>query len=223
MIEFLNKKYLNVQVYIWLAFLITSTIFVMFPQIDLYVTSFFYNENTFLLKDSMFERFFYKSVPIMISITSIGSIAIFIYNQITKKNILNINKRAILFIILFLSIAPGLIVNSILKEHWGRARPAQTIQFGGNMQFTPAFVISPENGNSFSCGHGAAAFSMLGFALLAKRRRKLWITLALTYGVLVSIARIIAGGHFLSDTVTSFFIVYISTYILYKLIMKDES
>lgn len=128
-----------------------------------------------------------------------------------------------LYILLFLTVAPLLIVNTTLKENWGRARPAQTVQFGGQKEFTPAFIISDQGGYSFSSGHTAAAFSLLGFALLAKRRQKLLINIALTYGALVSIARMAAGGHFLSDVVTSFFIVYISIHILYKLIFKEDT
>lgn len=124
---------------------------------------------------------------------------------------------------LVLGIAPGLIVNVILKDNWGRPRPAQTIEFGGTMNFTPAYIPSKQDGYSFSSGHAAAAFSIMGFALLAKRRRKLWMSLALTYGTLVGIARMAAGGHFLSDVITSFFIVYIFTHIFYKLIFKEES
>ncbi|MDA3909420.1 MAG: phosphatase PAP2 family protein [Sulfurimonas sp.] len=49
------------------------------------------------------------------------------------------------------------------------------------------------------------------------------MALALTFGTSVSLARMAAGGHFLSDVVTSFFIVYITTHILYKLIFKEET
>jgi len=87
----------------------------------------------------------------------------------------------------------------------------------------PAFMMSNQDGYSFSSGHAAAAFSLLGFALLAKRRQKLFITTVLVYGTLVSLARMAAGGHFLSDVVTSFFIVYIATHVLYKLIFKEDS
>jgi len=219
---FMNKKILNVNIIIWFSFIILSILFVIFPDIDIYVSSLFY-KNAFILKGSFFEKFFYKSVPIIITLFATTSILVFIYNLINKKNIFGINKRVIIYIILVLSLAPGVIVNSVLKEHWGRARPTQIVKFGGDKKFTPAFIISNQNGNSFSCGHGAAAFSLLGFALLAHKRKKLWLTLSLLYGVLVSFARIIGGGHFLSDTVTSFFIVYISTYILYYYIIKKKT
>lgn len=219
---FITKKVLNSPLYIWLAFVVSSIFFIFFSQIDIDFSSLFY-KNGFYLRGSLYETFFYKSVPIVISTLAIGSITLFLYNTISKKNILGIDKKTILYIILVLSLAPGLIVNTTLKENWGRARPMDIVQFGGNKEFTPAFILSNQGGNSFSSGHGSAAFSILGFALLARSRKKLWITLALSYGVAVSFARIIGGGHFLSDNLTSFFIVYIATYALYGYIIEKKT
>ena len=219
---FMNKKILNSPLYIWIAFVLSSIFFIFFSQIDIDFSSLFY-QNGFYLRGSLYETFFYKSVPIIISTLAIGSITLFLYNTISKKNILGIDKKTILYIILVLSLAPGLIVNTTLKENWGRARPMDIVQFGGNKEFTPAFILSNQGGNSFSSGHGSAAFSILGFALLARSRKKLWITLALSYGVAVSFARIIGGGHFLSDNLTSFFIVYIATYALYGYIIEKKT
>ena len=217
----MNKRLLNVPLFIWVLFFLLSILFIRFPQIDIYISSLFYN-NSFYLKDSLYENFFFKSVPIIVTTLALGSLSVFTYNYFSKKNILGLNKRVILYIILVLALAPGLIVNTTLKENWGRARPVDIVQFGGTKEFTPAFILSDQRGNSFSSGHGAAAFSLLGFALLARSRKKVWIALALTYGVAVSFARIIGGGHFFSDNVTSFFIVYITTYALYGYFFKDK-
>jgi lipid A 4'-phosphatase len=223
MINILNKKYFNVRLYIWMSFIVLSFIFIFFPQIDITLSAPFYNGENFYLKGSLYERFFYNSVKILLILFTVGSFGIYIYNRIKKKNLLGIDSRVIIYIVLVLSIAPGLIVNATLKDHWGRARPAQIVQFGGDKEFTSAFILSDQNGHSFSSGHTAAAFSFIGFALLAKRRRRFWMGLALAYGTLVSFARLIAGGHFFSDIVTSFFIVWIVTHLLYKLIFKKDS
>lgn len=222
MLKKLNQNFLNVPFYLWFSFIIFSSFFVLFPQIDIFFSSLFY-EDGFNLKGSLYERFFYSSVPIVVSTLAVSSIGLFLYNFIFKKNILNLDAKKIIYIILVLSLAPGLIVNATLKENWGRARPGQIVEFGGEKTFTPAFVISNQEGNSFSSGHGSAAFSVLGFALLLRKNRKLWIALALSYGVAVSFARIIGGGHFLSDNVTSFFVVYITTHILYYFLIEKES
>jgi len=222
MLEKLNKNIFNVPLYIWGAFFIFSSLFVLFSELDIFVSSLFF-DGSFYLKGSLYELFFYKSVPIVVTTLAVGSIGLFLYNAAFKKNILGVNGRKIIYIVLVLAFAPGLIVNATLKENWGRARPAEIKEFGGSKTFTPAFVLSNQEGNSFSSGHGSAAFSVLGFALLMRKRKELWIALALSYGVAVSFARIIGGGHFLSDNVTSFFIVYITTHMLYYFIMEKES
>lgn len=219
----MNKKYLNVKAYFWLLFVLCSILFVTFPQIDIFVASLFYDGETFFLNGTFLEEFFYYSVKPLLIFLGFSTLGIYAYNRIKKKNILNIGNKAVLYIVLVLSIAPAFIVNTTLKENWGRARPAQVVHFGGDKVFTPAFIISDQDGYSFSSGHTAAAFSLLGFALLARKNRALLTKLVLTYGVLVSLARMSAGGHFLSDVFTSFFIVYIVTHILYKLIFKEES
>ncbi len=223
MIKLLNKNYFNVKLYIWVSFLVLSIIFVLFPQIDITISAPFYNGENFYLKGSLYERFFYNSVKVLLTAFTLASLGIYLYNRIKHKHILNIDTKVIIYIVLVLSIAPGLIVNATLKDHWGRARPAQITQFGGDKEFTPAFILSNQNGHSFSSGHTAAAFSFVGFALLVTRRRKFWMSLAIAYGILVSFARLIAGGHFFSDIVTSFFIVWIVTHLLYKLIFKKDS
>ncbi len=218
----MNKKILNVSLYIWVLFLASSLVFITFPQIDLFISDLFYNGKEFPLNGSAVEEFFYHSVRPVILLFALGSIAVFFYNLISKNNLFGINAKVMLYLLLVLSIAPGLVVNAVLKENWGRARPNQTMHYGGDKAFTPAFVMSNQGGYSFSSGHTAAAFSLIGFALLAKNRKKFWMLLAISYGVLVSLARVAAGGHFFSDVVTSFFIVYIFTHILYKLIIEEK-
>ena len=221
--NYLNKNYLNVKGYIWLLFVILSVFFVSVPQIDILVANLFYDGKSFPLNKTLLETFFYTSVKPIVLAFLVGSLVIFFYNLLKKTDILNLTPKTMLYIILVLGIAPGLIVNTTLKENWGRPRPKQIKEFGGKLDFKPAFVMSKQDGYSFSSGHTAAAFSLIGFALLSKRRKKLYLNLAITYGILVSIARMAAGGHFLSDVVTSFFIVWISTHIFYKLIFKKDS
>lgn len=223
MIKLLNKNYYNVKLYMWVSFLILSIIFISFPQIDIFISSQFYDGDSFYLKGTLFERLFYKSVPVLLVTFTLVTLLIFFYNKIKKQTILHINGKVVFYILLVLAVAPGLIVNATLKENWGRARPAQIKEFGGDKSFTPAFIVSDQHGHSFSSGHTSAAFAFVGFALLATRRRTFWMTLAISYGVLVSFARLIAGGHFFSDIITSFFIVWIVTHMLYRVIFKKDS
>jgi len=219
----IKNKFLNVPLYIWLSFILLSLFFVFVPQIDIFVSKLFYDGTLFSANHTFLEKFFYHSVQPLVLLFSIITLLIFFYNLFMKKMLLNINAKVLLYLFLVLSVAPGLIVNVILKDNWGGPRPAQTVEFGGKMSFTPAFLPSKQDGYSFSSGHAAAAFSLMGFALLATRRKKLWMGIALSYGTFVSIARVASGGHFLSDVVSSFFLVYIFTHIFYKLVFQENS
>lgn len=208
----------------WAFMIISSLAFVLFPEIDLYVMGLFYTEaEGFYLNDTLFEKFFYYSVAPMLFTLFIGGLGLWLYNRLAKKSVLNFTGRQFLYIILVGSIGSGLIVNEILKKNWGRQRPAYVTQFGGVKKFTPAFVISDQDGNSFSCGHGSGAFVLIAVALLFRRHKKLVMGAVLAYGFAVSFARIIAGGHFFSDVMVSFFIMWIVAKVLYYLMFREKA
>ena len=56
-----------------------------------------------------------------------------------RRPVAGLDAKAWLFLFLGLLVGPGLVVNGILKDHWGRARPAEIIEFGGTAHFSPAF------------------------------------------------------------------------------------
>jgi lipid A 4'-phosphatase len=129
-----------------------------------------------------------------------------------KKNFAHY-RRLSLYILLVLLIGPGLIVNVLLKDHWGRPRPRQVNLFGGSMSYQ--YVWQPGeigNGKSFPCGHAAAGFFLIApyFVLRRGHRRLAWMFLVfgIFYGSLMGIARMAQGGHFLSDVIGSGVIVY---------------
>ncbi len=202
-------------IFLSVAFIVSGVVFFLYPQIDLATTQLFYDAQTqtFPFKHTAVEHFLYHSVKYLL----ITIVVVFLILFYLKK----ISKKVLLYIFLTLSLAPGLIVNVVLKEHWGRARPVQTVDFGGKEVFQKPYVKTDKGYHSFSSGHAAAAFSVFGIALLA-RRKKLFITLALVYGSGVSFARVAAGGHYLSDVVTSFFIVTLVSLLLYRYFFKEE-
>ena len=48
-----------------------------------------------------------------------------------------IGGRAALFLVLTLALGPGIVANTLLKDHWGRARPIDVVEFAGTDRFTP--------------------------------------------------------------------------------------
>jgi lipid A 4'-phosphatase len=141
-----------------------------------------------------------------------------------QKPILHLNRRHLIYLLLALALGPGLLVNVVLKDHWGRARPDQIERFGGTRRFTPAFVISREcdRNCSFVSGHASVGFSLVSIAFLLRRHRKKSVALAISYGFLIGFIRILQGSHFASDVVFSFFAVYVVAKGLFILMVKKH-
>src|SRR5690606_23635728 len=118
-----------------------------------------------------------------------------------------------------LALGPGLIVNALLKDHWGRPRPVQVADFGGAETFLLVGTIgSSPAGKSFSSGHASIAFYLMTpfFALVATRPRLAWAFLSagVVWGLLVGAGRVLQGGHWPSDVLWSGGLVSLSAFVL---------
>ncbi|MFW8601681.1 phosphatase PAP2 family protein [Desulfobacterota bacterium M19] len=133
-------------------------------------------------------------------------------------------RRRALFIIVSMLIGPGLIVNICLKDHWGRPRPEQVKEFGGQLDFKPLFVKGTGGqGHSFPSGHASIAFEFLVFYFIWRRcRLRAFTALAggLGLGLMMSVARMAAGAHFLSDVLWSGGITFIVSWVLYYFVFR---
>lgn len=128
-------------------------------------------------------------------------------------------RRKAVFILLFIALGPGLVINVLLKDQLGRARPREVIEYGGSHQFTQVWQHGKAGKNSsFPSGHAAIAFFMIApwFVLRDERRKTAFgfLVFGLSFGTLVGIARIVQGGHFFTDVVWSAGLIYITGGIL---------
>ena len=71
-------------------------------------------------------------------------------------------------------IGAGLLVNALLKEHSGRPRPREVVEFGGRWDYQPALEFgTPGKGRSFPCGHCTMGFMFTAGIVFWRRSR--WI------------------------------------------------
>jgi membrane-associated PAP2 superfamily phosphatase len=107
-----------------------------------------------------------------------------------------------MFLLLCFAVGPGLVANIIFKDHWGRARPMQVVEFGGDKSYTPPLTPSDQCARncSFFSGEASAIFALFFAAALVVPQ---WSTGLIFVGILAGLAdgtvRVLQGAHFMSD------------------------
>lgn len=135
------------------------------------------------------------------------------------------------YLILTMAIGAGVIVHLMLKDHWGRPRPKQVIEFGGNQPFRsyyqPNFFHQPEPSKSFTCGHCTMGFYFFAVGLLCWRLGYRYLSylsylIAFLLGIALSVTRIAQGGHFLSDVLMTALIMWLTAYVCDVIFLRSN-
>lgn len=199
---------------LWLLLLVTVLLplFVLHPEFDLIASRPFYDtviggKDGFWLRQNGWTVFLHEGCLIVARATGVCLLALAFYFWRTGRHWGGpgkwLNARSALFLVLALIIGPGLVTNSIAKDHWGRARPFQVEEFGGQLEYTPALFMADEcpSNCSFFSGDGALGFTLHApFYVVPRRWRRPTFWLGwLGGGVLLGGNRLIMGAHFLSD------------------------
>lgn len=128
-------------------------------------------------------------------------------------------RKIALFMVLLLVLGPGLVVNTILKDHWGRARPHEIVNFGGDQMYQPFWKkgVAARNG-SFPCGHASVGFYLFAPFFFLRKTSSRWALFFLAAGIVaggvVGLARMIQGGHFITDVLWSGGVTYLTGLLL---------
>jgi lipid A 4'-phosphatase len=201
-----------------------AALFLLAPNLDLATAGLFYQpRERFFLAAWWPVRFVEEVIPWTTRL--IGVIAIFGAGWLifTGRPFWRLDRKALIFIVAATALGPGLLVNTVLKDHWGRARPSQVVEFGGAHHFTPAPLPADqcERNCAFVSGHAALGFSLVSFAFLLPpgRKRIAGVAVALGFGSVVGLARMASGGHFLSDVVFAGLIAVAVSWLLYRWIV----
>ncbi len=163
----------------------------------------------------------YGILPALVG--SVGALLLLIAGQYVK--VLRRYSKVCLYLFLVLAIGNGIITNALLKELWGRPRPSQITQFGGEEPFEPSLTIDLDSrGKSFPCGHATMGFYFFAVALLLRRKaRAIAFSFALLFGLAIGAARMSFGGHFSTDVVWAAIVMWLTALTLYKALDLDQS
>jgi lipid A 4'-phosphatase len=137
-------------------------------------------------------------------------------------------RRIGLFLVTFMILGPGLIINIAIKDLWGRPRPADIVDFGGEGQFRHVWEKGPSGQDkSFPSGHAAVGFFLFSpFFILRKSSRKwaaFFLCLGIFCGMLMGFGRMVQGGHFVTDVMWAGAFTYLTGLALYYIFGFDRA
>lgn len=226
----LNKfiSFIKHNIILIIVAIILAVVFRFFPDIDIYVSDIFYSTgNGFAYTDTILSSIFYFGVNYLAKIIIFSSLTLLILKLLLKDRLKFVKLTSILFIITTLALGPGILVNTILKENVGRARPHHVTEFGGTQEFTPAFMIvnECETNCSFVSGHASFGFFLMSFAFLIANKRKrfiAWIALLIIASG-TAFSRVMDGAHFLSDVIFAAIFTYLTIKLVYEFFYINEN
>src|SRR5436305_11046976 len=178
-----------------------GAVFAIFPQLDIAISRIFFDESyrVFPVQYSLVVRNLRDLFTYVVAaIVAPAFIALAIKLVLPRRRML-VTARAALFLIITLALAPGLMANVILKDHWGRPRPAAIEKFYGPEKFVPWWDPrgTCDKNCSFVAGEGAGGFWTLAPAALAPPPwRGVAYGAALVFGAAAGAPRLARGAHF---------------------------
>jgi lipid A 4'-phosphatase len=189
-----------------LSSILLGLLFHFVPEIDLVVSSWFYNpqEGFFWAESFLFKAIEFALEPLIAAYFVVVAIVIGFKRLLHVRSLHPKHYRVLIYLVLVSVLSAG-INRFVVKESFGRARPFQVENFGGDKKFSAAFEIAGQcNGScSFTSGHTTVSFLYMAFAFIAPsaRKRKMRFSIIAPVAVVISCTRVMAGAHFLSDII----------------------
>jgi len=208
------------------AILMVLTIVFWATELDLAIQKNFFVQGEGWIYKNMFPwRFLYDYGTIPAIVLAAVSLLAFIGSFRIRKIVPY--RKVFVFFVLLMLIGPGLVVNTIFKQHWGRPRPRHLEVFGGSESFLYVWEKGETGeGHSFPSGHASMGFFLFAPYFILRRNSKkrsvLFLTIGLSAGIIIGLARIVQGGHFASDVIWAGGFVYLCGIGLYYLLRLDR-
>lgn len=206
----------------WAVFASASIVFLLWPELDIAAQRPFYREGEgFFLRNNPIVFFIHEAVPWVVRLIVLGVVAACVWHRWQKRSLAG---RQAAYLLLSLVLGPGLLVNTVFKDQWGRARPSQIVEFGGDKSHTPPLVPAAncERNCSFVSGHASVGFYFYSLAFIYPRFRRRILAGATVAGAGIGLVRMMEGGHFLSDVIFCGLIVYFTAYALHAAMFSSR-
>jgi len=214
----INNYLVNISLVIT-AFL--TLLLIAFPELDISFSQLFFSEEDgFIYKENLLVYQIHAFLPWLTKLLTLICLMYLVYIAIKYRSYKKILRSGVFFLLIAAAISPGLVVNEVFKENFGRARPRHIEEFNGKREFTGAFKMSDQckRNCSFSSGHAAMGYFLTAIAYTTNLLyfNRIYLT-GIVFGSLVGFSRIVMGGHFLSDVLASAFVVLFLDHIIFIL------
>jgi membrane-associated PAP2 superfamily phosphatase len=205
--------------------LVIGLVFGIFPELDLKLASLFYDAPTrsFPLKLNWLATYARDGAMWIAWAIATPAIAAVIIKLIRPDRPLLMSGRAIVFLLLTLTLSAGVLTNLTFKSYWGRPRPVLVTEFGGDLPFVAWWDPRGQCGRncSFFSGEGATAFwTFAPAALTPPAWRPLAYAAATLFGVVTSVLRMAFGGHFFTDVAAAGLVTFLVIWLAYSYIYR---
>jgi lipid A 4'-phosphatase len=172
------------------------------PAIDLAVARFFFDGAGFPAEHDATMQLVRRLARIPGWLLAAAAVASLVSRLMRRRWLFGLDRKAIVFLVAVALAGPVVLVNGVLKEHWGRARPYQTAGFGGDKAYTRPLVPADQCARNCSFVSGEVSYGFyfvsLGFLAAAPARRRVFAA-ATAFGTALAVLRVAQGGHWLSD------------------------
>ncbi|MTI07389.1 phosphatase PAP2 family protein [Roseibium denhamense] len=203
---------------------VVSGFFLIFPAVDLWASSFFYFDGSgFAAQNMPFLQKVRHLGPFLVKSIALACVAILLLKLLLPGLPPILPLRQPLFLLSTLILGPGIVVNAILKDNWGRPRPRSVEEFGGDLPFQPVWKITDhcDRNCSFVSGEASAGMWLIAVVFLVPQTwRKAVLAFVLPLCLILSVNRVAFGGHFLSDTLISWGVTLLVILAVYHLLFK---
>ncbi|WP_428644568.1 phosphatase PAP2 family protein [Roseibium sp.] len=186
---------------------IVSLFFLAFPGVDIWASGLFYSDPAgFTAENVDFLRKVRHLGPFLVRVIAVICVAVLVIKFFVPSLPPLMPLRKPVFLLSTLILGPGVLVNLILKNNWGRPRPRMVEEFGGDLPYQPVWKVTDYcySNCSFVSGEASASMWLVAVAFLVPASwRKPALAFLLPLCAILSVNRVAFGGHFLSDTLIS--------------------
>ena len=210
-----------------LAFIV-GLLFGIYPELDLKLAALFYDESShsFPLKLNLPAEVARDGAMWMAWGLALPAIVALLVKMARPDRPLLMSGRAVVFLLLTLILAAGVLTNLTFKSYWGRPRPVSVAQFNGSQTFVPWWDPRGQCARncSFFSGEGATAFwTYAPAALTPPAWRPLAYAGATLFGVATSGLRMAFGGHFFTDVAAAGLVTFLVIWLAHGYIYRWPS